>query len=277
MSDYTQNLNEHYGRPHLYEQILAALAKAGLEPARLRPADLAPLDEFHTGGRQATLRLLAWLDPAPGARLLDLGCGIGGPARTLADQRPDLDIVGVDIVAEYCRAARKLNELTGFANVTITQADLCELPPAAPGYAAVWSQHALMNLPDKAAGLSAIVAQFGRERGAFAFHEACAGPVSPPHYPVPWAGDPALSHLVTTAEWRALLRAAGFSERCWADVTVDALAWIDAAVATRSRTPVGLNTGLLLGPDAAQKSRHLRRNLAEGRLCMIMGVFDFDG
>jgi SAM-dependent methyltransferase len=272
---YADSLNAHYAPGDLVARLDAALRAAGLDgEGRLDPDALAPLDEFHTGGRAATEQLLALLGPAAPRRVLDLGCGVGGPARVLARRFPGAQVTGVDIVGEYCRAARWLNARAGLPDITIIEGDLAGQPAAGPPHDLVWSQHALMNVPDKAAALAAI-----RDRmapgGSYAFHEACAGPGGAPHLPVPWAGEGTPSHLVDAEAFRSLLAAAGLRERAWRDTSADAVAWIDATVARRKAAPPDareLSPAPLMGPDAALKSRNLRRNLGEGRVVTVMGV-----
>ena len=275
------DLQAHYGREGLLETITALLAACAPLEGDAAARALARADEFHPGGRAATDELLRLAAPVPGERVLDLGCGIGGPARAL---RRAVDasgaVTGVDAVAEYCRAARALNARgAATADIAVEQADILELDLPGPRFDLVWSQHAQMNVADKSRWLEAVRRHLA-PGGRYAFHETFAGPAGQPAYPVPWAADAGQSCLVTADQWRAALETAGFTARHWLDRTEQSVVWLDESVAAqRALTAAGdpaaaLNVGLLLGPDAALMSRNLRRNLAEGRLRIFMGVFE---
>ncbi len=274
------DLQAHYGREGLLERLEALLSACG---GREDDA-LARGDEFHPGGRAATEELARLAGIAPGARVLDLGCGIGGPARWLRRQvGPAGAVTGVDIVTEYCRTARALcarHAVT--ADITFVQADVAGLDLPGPAFDLVWSQHAQMNVADKAAWVDAARRHL-RPGGRYACFESFAGPSGAPGYPLPWAASESASWLVTPDAWRALLVAAGFAIVHWQDHSAATLAWLDEAVAAQKALAqagdpaAALNVGLLLGPDAAVMSRNLRRNLEEGRLRAFLGVFERPG
>jgi len=276
------DLQAHYGRARLLESLEPLLAACAPTVADAGAADraLARADEFHPGGRAATEELMDLAAPAPGARALDLGCGIGGPARALRRRLgPDGAVAGVDAVAEYCRVARALNARgAATADIVIEQADILDLALPGPRFDLVWSQHAQMNVGDKSRWLEAVRRHL-KPGGRYAFHETFAGPGGDPWYPTPWAADADGSRLDTPEAWLDGLDAAGFTAVHWLDRTAQSVVWLDEAVAAqRALAAAGdpaaaLNVGLLLGPEAAAMSRNLRRNLAEDRLRIFMGVF----
>jgi SAM-dependent methyltransferase len=281
VNDPRPDLQAHYGRQGLLEEIEALLAACG--PTGAGEAALARADEFHPGGRAATDHLARLAAPGPGERVLDLGCGIGGPARRLRRQvGPTGSVTGVEVVAEYCRTARALNARDeAAADVVILQADALALDLPGPRFDLAWSQQAQMNVADKA-GWLACAHRHLAPRGRYAFHEvfAGAGPGAGtgPFYPVPWAATAADSHLVTAPQWCAALAAGGFVLRHWEDVTDLTVRWLDEALATQKALAAAgdpaaaLSVRLLLGPEAGRMSRNLRENLAEGRLQAFMGV-----
>ena len=69
--DNKRSIEKHYGRGGIRDAILNALSRAGKDLTRLSPIDLAPVDEFHVRGRDATVELAGPLDP----RTLILGRG----------------------------------------------------------------------------------------------------------------------------------------------------------------------------------------------------------
>jgi SAM-dependent methyltransferase len=268
--DYAQAVNAHYSPPDLGATILAALRAAGKDPDHLAPADLAPVDQFHIGGRQATLDLARLAGIAPGATVLDVGGGLGGAARTLATEF-GCAVTVLDLTAEYCRVGAMLTARTGLDDrVTFRHGNALALPCPDEGFDVVWTQHSSMNIADKA-GLYAEIRRVLRPGGRLALHEVVAGPVQPIHFPVPWAGDPSLSFLSPPDELRALLRDAGFAEVAWVDVTAPAVAWFRAWAATTTPGPLGMH--LLMGAGAREKGRNQVRNLEEGRAGVVQGVF----
>jgi sarcosine/dimethylglycine N-methyltransferase len=201
---------QHYGTAGIAERALAALRAAGGPDAPVNPDTLAPIDHFHGRGVLATEQLVRRLDPQPGDSLLDIGCGIGGPARWIAAKHR-VHVTGVDLTPEFCAAARALNAACGLADrVTIIEGSALDLPVPDAAFDRAYSQNVIMNIADKP--------RFYREAlrvlkpgGVLALSNVCAGPAGPPYFPVPWATTPDLSFLATPEATRAELEAAGFA------------------------------------------------------------------
>src|SRR5918997_5681115 len=102
----------HYGRGDLATRILEALRAAGKDPDDLAIEDLTPIDQLHARGRGATLALARLAGITPGMRVLDVGGGLGGPARTLASEF-GCAVEVLDITEEFCRAGAMLTARTG--------------------------------------------------------------------------------------------------------------------------------------------------------------------
>lgn len=275
MTKFAEALNDHYGQPDLPRRIRQAFERLGLEPGQVTRDNLADLDEIHIMGRKATLEAGQVAGFEPGQRVLDVGCGLGGPARTLAAEF-GCEVVGLEIVAEFCRAAALLTGWVGMSDrVTVQEGDMRAMPFANAAFDRVVAQHTLMNLKEKAPFFSE-VRRVLKPGGGFFLYEVCGEEDVALHYPVPWAGGPELSFLMTAAELRAHISAAGFSERHWSDLTNKALNWFDGLAAVRLEAaprPPGPNVGLVLGPQAAEKSRNLQRNLREGLIQVVQGYF----
>lgn len=262
----------HYTRGGLLEAIREALQRTGKDPAHLSPADLAPIDEFHVRGRQATLELAERLDPEKGARVLDIGSGLGGASRVLAATY-GCRVTGIDLTEEYCRVAATLAEWVGLSGeVEYRQANALDLPFDDAAFDLVWTQHAAMNIPDKAR-LYAEARRVLKPGGRFALYDVLQGPGGPIHFPVPWARDPAISHLVTPDELRRLLTSVGFEIVSWRETTAAGREWF-AEVTRRIREagspPLGF--GLLLGQEFVEMAENMRRNLEEDRVALIEAV-----
>lgn len=260
---------DHYAVPDLGERLLAALAAAGHDLEALDVDDLAPFDAFHTRGRAATEELAAEVALEAGARVLDVGCGIGGTSRYLA-ARHGCHVTGVDLTEEYVRAAERLSARTGLAvRTTFRQASALELPFAARSFDVVWTEHVQMNVADKARFYGEI-ARVLRPGGRLAFHDLFAGPATTPlAFPVPWASHAGLSHLASPESVRALLAAFGFEELHWRDVTAQAREFFHHVSAGPSR-PLGL--ALLMGDSAREKLGNVLANLEADRLRVVRAV-----
>ncbi len=108
-----RSVSEHYSHGRLVAAICEGLAALGKTPDTVTIDDLAAVDEFHIGGRQATEDFIGQLGLAADHRVLDVGCGIGGPARFVAE-RFGCRVGGIDLTPEYVETARTLCEWVGF-------------------------------------------------------------------------------------------------------------------------------------------------------------------
>jgi SAM-dependent methyltransferase len=270
VKDDARLLDAHYGSDDLPERIAAALPDGPIDRARL-----AALDEFHSRGLEATREVAAMAGLAPGMRVLDLGCGLGGPARTFAAEY-GCRVDGVEIVDGFCRAAAMLNERTGLAGrVMVHRADVRALPFANEVFDRAGTMHTLLNVPDPATVLRE-VRRVLNPGGRFFFYEIVRTGDEPLDYPVPWTPDSSLDATGTEKALRGAIDEAGLTVEVLEDATEATLAWFDrltermaSAPGTR---PQGPNLGLVMGPDAGLKSRNLRRNLEFGLIRVVRGL-----
>jgi len=267
-----ESIQEHYARQDLGNRILGALAQAGKDLDRLRPEDLAAVDEFHVRGRAATLELARAAGIDSTQHVLDVGSGIGGPSRCLAGEF-GCRVTGIDLTGEYCRVAAMLSERTGLAGrVSYQQADALNLPFSDGAFDVVWTVHVAMNVPDKPR-LYREIYRVLKPAGTLAIYDILAGPSGPVLFPVPWARQPETSFLVTPDELRALLDQAGFRIADWADTTQAARGWFASqSEKFRQHGLPSLGIQLLLGPDFQVMGRNQRRNLEEGRIVLAQIV-----
>lgn len=265
---------QHYAREgDLTGRILSALTAADKDLDSLSAEDLSPYDQFHSRGREATVELAQLVSPQKGQLLLDLGCGIGGPARWLASER-GCQVVGLDLTEVYCRTARdlsvrvKLDRLTRFLC-----GDALHLPFADAAFEVVWTQHAAMNIADKAR-LYREIARVLKPGGRFGLYDVMAGPAGDPHFPVPWAGTREWSHLMAPEGVREAIRATGLKQRHWRVLTEEAKAWSEKAVAAQAAGRGQSGPALILGPSFAEMVANLRKSLFEDRIAIVQAVFD---
>jgi ubiquinone/menaquinone biosynthesis C-methylase UbiE len=283
--DADADLEAHYTRGDLTERLLAGLSRAGLDTDRLDREDLAGVTEFHLQGRRATRELASAAGVGDGDRVLDVGAGLGGPARTLAAEY-GCRVLALDRTRAYCRAGRELTRRVGLAaSVTHCRASASALP--VDGRAdVVWTQHLLPNVAD----LEGVVAEFARALspgGRLAVHEVFAGPADPVRYPMPFAADPSLAHLVAPDRFLDALERAGFRRVEWTALTEETVAWYERVLqcldarsgsdradesASGGGRPPGLE--LVLGDRFEEMTRTMYRNLADGRLEVYRGVFE---
>lgn len=270
MPDSIKQVDAHYGQRDLLGLIFDALRNAGLDPSRVGPDDLGALEEFHTLGRQATVELADLAGVTKAMRVLDVGAGLGGPARLLA-RRYGCRVTALDLTEEYCRVAQALTELTGLSDlVEVRQGDALDLPFPEDSFDLVWTQHASMNIADKArlyGEISRVLVPGGR----LAFFDVVAGENQPIHFPVPWAADQSLSFLVSIDDMHGLMVDAGLSTIIWEDLTEGVLAWFQAQARkpTASSPAIGLH---LLAPDMGEKLANQVRNISEQRVRFLRAV-----
>jgi sarcosine/dimethylglycine N-methyltransferase len=244
-----------------------ALVAAGLDLSHIQPADLAPLEDFHTMGRIATHQLVDQLDITSDHRVLDAGSGVGGTARFVADKF-GCRVTAVDLTDEYCETAQWLNGLVGLDDrISVRQADVTALPFADNTFDVVFSQHVQMNVADK----SRLYSEARRvlvDGGRLALWDIVSGDGRELGYPLPWADHPDRSHLATAEQLRTAIESAGFVIEHWTDRTADAAALMQALL-TQPANPLGLHAFVV---DFETKAKNLTAALADGRLRAIQGV-----
>ncbi len=250
-----------------------ALIAAGKDLDHLAPADLWLLEDFHTMGRVATSQLVDLVGITSATKVLDAGSGIGGTARFVAD-RYGCAVNAVDLTDEYCQTSRWLNRLVGLDDrISVRAADVTELPFADGIFDVAISQHVQMNVADKAR-LYSEARRVLADGGRLAMWDitieksGTIGENCELDYPLPWADEPARSHLVTSDQLRAVVESAGFAVEQWNDLTDQAAALMQA-VLNQPPNPLGLHAFVT---DFGRKVENLTRALADGRLRAIQGV-----
>jgi SAM-dependent methyltransferase len=251
----------HWGKGDVYARIVSALEKTSKSLDALTVQDLAPVDQIHACGLLATIDLGDRLPIKANHHILDIGCGLGGPARYLA-QRFHCQVSGIDITKPFVEAANKLTHLLGLDDrVTIVHGDGYQLPYADSVFDGAYTQHVTMNAADRAQFFAE--AYRALKPGAFfALTEHGLGPTGKPHYPLAWSEDGRGSYLVSPVGTRLLLEAAGFAEIVLEHTGAQYLAAYKRGMemAVKGAVPP-LGAHILMGETAPQKIQNAARNI----------------
>ena len=277
MSETPLAVARHYGRDGLIRRLLVALSEAGKDIEHLSIDDLAPVDEFHSRRRRATEELARLLAPTATDRVVDIGSGLGGPARYLAATY-GCRVSGVDLTPEFVAAATELTRRSGLAGMVDFQVgSALALPLPDAGFDLGWTQNVAMNIADRARWY-AEMHRVLKPSGRLAIQDVAQGPGGALHYPVNWADTAELSFLRTPEETRGEVAAAGFVVQAWEDnsaVAIAEMAAERAAAGGAGRPALGLH--LVVGESFREKMRNSRRNMLEGRTLLINAVVVRDG
>lgn len=274
MQSYVQSVNQHYGRKDLDKAILDSFRADGKDINTLSCEELSPIDQFHSRGKESTLELAKLAKVNKGLRILDIGGGLGGPARTLASEF-GCQVTVLDLTKEYCRVGEMLTSLTDLTSlVSFEHGSALEIPFPDESFDLVWTQHSTMNISNKDR-LYDEIHRVLAAKGRLAMHEILAGPNAPIQYPVPWASDSNLSFLLHPDEMRLLITKHRFNEVEWHDVSKESLDWFKERAATspgEARNQVGLH--LLLANSSKEPFRNQVLNLKEDRVAIVEALFE---
>lgn len=260
----------HYRNDGLLGAIRDGLRALGKDPANATVEDLAPADHHHGGGLEATRRLAERLDRyaaiAPADRLIDLGSGIGGPARFFATAF-GCRLTGIDLTPDFCHVAEALNEVTGLSErIDIHNGSVTDLPFDDAVFDHAYSQNVSMNIEDKAA-FHGTVARVLKPGGCFALAEIVKGPGGDILFPNPFAKTPDHAFVVTLEQTIASLSAAGFEVLLVVN-TADQSG--KAHAERRDRAEAGelppLGVHLIMGDAALEMVRNSAANTMEHRV-----------
>jgi ubiquinone/menaquinone biosynthesis C-methylase UbiE len=264
------DISAHYGRGDLMGRLRAALLDDGVDPDHATIEALAPYDHFHGRGLEATEELADLLTVAPEDHILDIGSGIGGPARYIA-RRFGARITGIDLTAEFCEVARQLTQMLGLEDrLDFKQGDATAMPFADASFDGAYSMNVSMNIADKA-GFYAEIHRVLRPGGWLVLSELAQGPGDAPDYPTPWARTAESSFLATPQQTREGLEAAGFAVSSLRETTEQSLAYGDRsrALVERGEKPPHRAVMLIHGEIATEAMANTARGLAQSRLVPI--------
>ena len=259
------SIADHWATDDVYAVIVSALETSSKPLDSLTVQDLAPVDHFHARGFPATVELGDRLPVKAGDHILDIGSGLGGPARYFA-QRFGCTVNGIDVTEPFVEAARKLTALLDLNDkVSFEHGDAHHLPYPDGVFDGAYTQHVTMNIADRPQ-FFAEAWRVLKPGALFALTEHGLGVTGDPHHPVPWSDDGSGEWLATPAKTRALITAAGFVDIEIEDTGPKYLEAYRTVMALAERgelPPFGMH--LLMGETAPQKIQNAARNIEEGR------------
>ena len=263
--DGSSGSSTYWSRPQLAERLLDAVVASGLDLRTATPEALAPLDQFHGGGKEATRALAGQAEVTAGMRVLDVGGGLGGPARMLAVEY-GAQVTILDLTADYVRAGAVLTVCMRLTEqVRFCCGHALNLPFPDGSFDIVWTQNSGMQIADKGR-LYHEFFRVLRPAGRLAQLEPIAGPVQPPHFPLMWAREAADSHLLTADTLREVILATGFIEHYWHPA-----ATFREAAPNPESAPHTIQS-LVMGERLAAIQEARVRNAAEDRLRTVLLV-----
>jgi SAM-dependent methyltransferase len=268
-----RDLTQHYHHGALEAALLKAVVAAGKDPNKLTADDLAPADEFHIGGRQATVDFANALAPAAGAHVLDIGAGLGGPSRYFA-QTFGCRVSGVDLSEEYVAVARSLSRRVGLEDrVDYRQASALQMPYADATFDAAYMQHVGMNIADKRR-LFREVRRVLKPGGSFGIYDIMRTDGAPLKFPLPWSSSAETSFVEAPTDYRAALSSEGFAvveERDRGQFALDFYRAMKTKAAA-SGGPPALGLHVIIGPAAPERLGNMIALIERGTIAPVQIV-----
>lgn len=264
------SLGNHYARSGLIAAIENGLGQLGKKTDAVSIDDLATVDEFHIGGRKATEDIVRQLDVAPGAHVLDVGCGLGGPARYLAD-RHQCRVSGIDLTADYVEAGNRMSEWVGLRDrVELRQGSALAMPFCDATFDAAYMLHVGMNIDDKES-LFREIARLLQPGSRFVVYDVMRTAEGELSFPVPWASGHEASATDDPQQYQRALQLAGFDVLAQRNRRDFALAYFaDLQARTQpagDRAPLGLET--LMGDRRRDQIRNMVAGISAGIIAPV--------
>lgn len=272
MNFLNSQIESFYHRPDLYTDIINRLKELGVDLHNVSRKDIAGADEFHVRGAKIS-RELAEIANIHNAKVLDIGCGIGGPCRMLADEF-GCDTIGIDLSKEYIDTANRLSELVGLSHKTkFIQGDATNLPFQDNTFDVVWTQHVQMNINDKLKFYTEI-ARVLKDKGLFIYYEVFKNGNTDLSYPTPWADESEISFLEESSQTNSILEQLGLIKQQSTDQTASGIEILERILNRMPKnTPSRLGLNVLMGESTNEKMTNLLNGLKEGIVHLESGIY----
>lgn len=264
------SIAEHYTHGELLDRILKGIEAIGKTPATVTVDELAPVDEFHIGGRQASEDFISQLELSADDYTLDIGCGLGGTSRFVAS-RFGCRVTGIDLTAEFVSTGQFLCDWVGLSGqVELHQGDATEMPFSNESFDAAFMLHVGMNIADKA-GLFAEVYRLIKPGAMFGIYDVMQTSDENLTYPVPWSSVPGTSALASQDQYVEGLEQVGFRIiriRNRRDFAAEFFAETRKHMEQAGGAPP-LGVHIAMGDFASIKISNMVENIAAGRVAPV--------
>jgi len=272
MSERNIRIENQYDLPELFEDILKRLEEQGIDLSNVSRYNIAGVDEFHIRGAEVSKELVDEFDLRD-LKVLDVGCGLGGPCRMLADEF-NCQVSGIDMSHEFIRTAQKLSELVGLNGKTeFVQGDALDLPFEDGSFNIVWTQHVQMNIEDKSKFYSEI-SRVLDNNGVLIYYDIFKKDTQDVNYPVPWANDNSISFLQTIENMESILKDLDFTREHVTDQTAQGIEFfknVFEKINISGPPKIGLN--VLLGSSTREKLGNVLTGLEEDKIELQSGIY----
>jgi ubiquinone/menaquinone biosynthesis C-methylase UbiE len=266
----SREIADHYTHGSLLDAIRTGIGEIGKTPETITIDDLAPIDEFHIGGRVASTEFLDQLSLTNQSHVLDVGCGLGGPARFAASCYGS-NVTGIDLTAEFVQTGQALCQWLGLDNsIELVEGSALAMPFDKSGFDAAYMMHVGMNIADKES-LFGEVARVLKPGATFGIYDVMQTAEDEISFPVPWAETPATSALASLDQYKTALEKAGFEIMAHRNRRDFALAFF-AELASRAKAaggPPALGLHILMGESRSAKVKNMADNIEAGRIAPV--------
>ena len=273
MQNFKNSVIYQYTRENIYETIVQRLHEQGVEKNKITREHISSVDEFHIKGAEVSLEMAKEAELSKELKVLDVGCGIGGPARMIADVF-GCSVTGVDLTNEFIRTASLLSQLVGLSGKTeFMTADATELPFEDNTFDVVWTQHAQMNIEEKEKLYSEIHRVLKRE-GRVIYYDIFSSENEDMKFPLPWADDSSISFLIKLNDFGRLMKETGFKELLRKERTSDSIDFFETVFENNKKEgspKIGLN--IFMTEQTSLKLSNLLNNLSENKLKVQSGIY----
>jgi len=272
MQSSKSQIKKQYFLVDLFEDICKRLEQQGVDLNKVSRSDISGVDEFNVRGAEVSNELVQEIYLVD-AKVLDVGCGLGGPTRMLA-HRFNCKVIGIDLCEEYIRTAQKLSELTSLTHKTeFIQADALDLPFENDSFDIVWTQHVQMNIEDKTKFYSE-VRRVLVDEGALVYYDIFKKGKEKVDYPLPWANNISINFLETIPFVDNLLNNLGFVKLQTSNQTTKAKQSLINSfenIKINGLPKLGLN--VLMGNSTNKKLGNILKAIEENKIELQSGIY----